>query len=74
MPGANRYLKTIVAYCIAYLSVFHAAAFVAKCFGVDVSAELYYTDIVFGGELMMTCVVKLFDRKAPPPDTKLPEK
>ena len=61
------YLKKIVLFCIAYLAVMNTAAFVANCFGVDTSKTLYYTDWVFGGELMMTCLVKAIDRKAVSP-------
>lgn len=69
-----RYLQRIVSFCIAYLAAMHTAAFIVNCFGIDVSDTLYRTDWVFGAELMMTCVIKMYDRKAAPPEIQGPEK
>jgi len=74
MRAMSSFLKHVVAYCIVFLSIMHIAAFVLEVVGFDVTRELYYTDVVFGGELLMTCLVKIFDKKAPPPNVNLPEK
>lgn len=62
-----RYLKRIVLFCIGFAALSYVAAFVCAWNGVDVSYILTGVNIVFGGELLMTCVLKIYDKSYTPP-------
>lgn len=59
-------MRTLVAVCIAMLVSSHWAAYVAIVMGIDgseINKWLVQTDIMFGGELLMTLIKKLLDDK-----------
>lgn len=62
-----RYLKRIVLFCIAFTALAYIAAFVFAWHGIDVGYILTGINIVFGGELLMTCVLKIYDKSYTPP-------
>lgn len=59
-----RYLKNVVAFCLVFTAAMYAACYVAAWFSVDTSDIAYYTSWTFGGELVITCILKIVDRKA----------
>ncbi len=66
MKGSSktRYLKRIVAYCIALLTIVIVAVYIAAWFDVDTGNLLTATCGVFGGELLLTVVIKIMGGKA----------
>ncbi len=68
---SNRWMKGIVKYCIVFTSVVIVACYIASWFGIDTDAQLQVTAMVFGGELLMTVVIKLMgDSKEKKEETK----
>lgn len=66
MKGSNktRYLKWIVVYCIALLTLVIVAVYIAAWYGVDTGNVLTATCGVFGGELLLTVVIKIMGGRA----------
>ncbi len=63
----GRYMKRIVAYCLALLTVLFVASYaLLAAFGVDTEAYLTLGCGVFGGELLMTLVLRLVGDKDDP--------
>lgn len=72
MKGSSktRYLKWIVTYCIALLTLVIIAVYVAAWFGVDTGNVLTASCGVFGGELLLTVLIKIMGGKAADATTK----
>jgi hypothetical protein len=60
-----RYLKKVVGFCLIYTAAMYIACYVAAWFDVDTSDIAYYTSWTFGGELLITCILKIVDSKTP---------
>jgi len=60
-----RYLKIIVAICIANLIVFATAAYVSAWFGVDTVPVLQIVAGMFGGELLLTALIEIIKKADP---------
>ncbi len=54
-----RFLKSIVWTCIRFTMAVIVACYVAAWFGVDTDSVLTHTCTVFGGELLLSAVLKL---------------
>jgi len=61
-------MKIIVSVCIVTLIVFCAAAYVSEWFGVNTVPVLQIVAAVFGGELLLTVVLKLMEKPEPKKD------
>lgn len=59
----NLYMKRVVALCLSFCAVIIVATYVALWFGVDTTAVMTCGCGLFGGELVMTCVIKLISDK-----------
>lgn len=56
----GRYMKRIVAFCLTFLTALFVASYVLlAALGVDTEAYLTLGCGVFGGELLMTLVLRL---------------
>lgn len=60
----GRYMKQIVVFCLAFLTALFVASYVLlAALGVDTEAYLTLGCGVFGGELLMTLVLRLVGDK-----------
>ena len=59
---ATRYMKIIVSVCIVTVIVFAAAAYASVWFKVDTVPILQIVATLFGGELLMTVVLKVLEK------------
>lgn len=60
----GRYMKRIVAFCLTFLTALFVASYVLlAALGVDTEAYLTLGCGVFGGELLMTLVLRLVGDK-----------
>lgn len=65
----GRYMKRIVAFCLTFLTALFVASYVLlAALGVDTEAYLTLGCGVFGGELLMTLVLRLVGNKNDPKD------
>ena len=58
----TRFMTRMVRFCIGFTAFMIIACYVARWFGVDTSHELTITATVFGGELLLTVVLKLLEK------------
>ena len=61
----HSYMKKIVAVCIATVIVFAVASHVSAWFDVDTVPVLTIVAGIFGGELLLTVVLKLLEKPEP---------
>lgn len=64
----ERYLKDIVLYCLVFSTLLIVSGCVLLVFGVDIIAFARLGIGLFGGELLLSCLIRLFGdapRKAP---------
>ena len=59
----NRFMKVIVTVCITTIIVFAVGAFVSLWFKVNTVPVLQVLAAVFGGELLLTAVLRLSERE-----------
>ena len=59
----TRFMTRVVRFCIGFTAVMIVACYVARWFGVDTSHELTVTATVFGGELLLTVVLRLTEKE-----------
>jgi hypothetical protein len=64
----TRFLKKIVIFNIAMITVMLIAGFVARCSGVDADAIVTLTCSVFGGNLLLTTILRLTEKEEKKPD------
>ena len=67
-------MTSIVVYSLIFCVIITIAGMVLAWFGVDVSAIVSSTHTVFGAELGVCGVIKVFDRKMEKEDRKEQEK
>lgn len=58
----TRFMKFIVWFCILFTALVIVACYVAAWFGVDMDSVLTHTCAVFGGELLLTVVLRLLEK------------
>ncbi len=58
-----RFMKVIVWTCIGFTALVILACYVAAWFGVDTDSVLTHTCAVFGGELLLTVVLRLLEKE-----------
>ena len=64
----ERYLKDIVLYCLVFSTLLIVSGCVLLVFGVNIIAFARLGIGLFGGELLLSCLIRLFGdapRKAP---------
>ena len=59
----HSYMKKIVAVCIGVIIAFAVGAYVSAWFEVDTVQVLTIVTGVFGGELVLTVLLKLLEKK-----------
>ena len=59
----TRYMKVIVALCIATVIAFAIGSYVSAWFGVDTVPVLNVIAVCLGGELMLTAALKLMGKE-----------
>lgn len=59
----TRFMKMVVWFCIAFTALVIGACYVAAWFGVDTDSVLTHTCAVFGGELLLTVVLRLLEKE-----------
>lgn len=59
----TRFMKMVVWFCIAFTALVIVACYVASWFGVDTDSVLTHTCAVFGGELLLTVVLRLLEKE-----------
>ena len=58
-----RYLQKVVGFCVGFTASMIVACFIAICFKVDMPEYiLKYTCMVFGGELLLSAAIKIFEK------------
>lgn len=62
----DRMLKGVVRYCIGFVTLVIVAVYIGDWFGVDSSEIVAPTCTVFGGELLLTALLKLLDKDYQP--------
>jgi len=71
--NTHRYLKVIVSLCIGTLILFGVAVYVSAWFGVDTVPVLQVMAAVFGGELLLTAILKITEKPTPKKEKKAKE-
>lgn len=66
----TRFMKMVVWFCIAFTALVIVACYVAAWFGVDTDSVLTHTCAVFGGELLLTVVLRLLEKESPAKEKK----
>jgi len=59
---ATRFMKIIIMLCIATVIVFAAMAYLSAWFRIDTVPVLQIIAALFGGELLLTVVLKLLEK------------
>jgi hypothetical protein len=61
----TRYMKRIVGLCLTTLILMFIASYFLACMGVDTNTILTLGCSVFGGELLLTVILKLIEKDSP---------
>lgn len=59
----TRFLTRMVRFCVGFTAVVIVACYVAAWFGVDMDSVLTHTCAVFGGELLLSALLRLLEKE-----------
>ena len=66
----GRWMKRIVALCLLFCAVMVVATYIAAWFAVDTAVVMTCACVLFGGELVMTLVIKIIGDRGAKPEKK----